>query len=110
MNADTIIDLLVNRELLSPEQGEYYVGETRQNRTNIVDVLESHELITRDGLFNLIAEDIGGVYYDLSGLDPPRRCWPPFRQHGPPASSPADPVRRNLALHRPGGSARSQHG
>ena len=70
MNADTIIDLLVNRELLSPEQGEFYLGEARQQRVNVVDLLESHDLITRDGLYNLIAEDIGGVYYDLSGFEP----------------------------------------
>ena len=70
MNADTIIDLLVNRELLSPEQGVYYLGEARQSRGNIVDILESHQLITRDGLYNLIADDIGGVYYDLSGFEP----------------------------------------
>ncbi|RFC44020.1 MAG: type IV pilus assembly protein PilB [Verrucomicrobia bacterium] len=70
MNADTIIDLLVNRELLSTEQGEYYLAEARQTGTSIVDTLESHQLITKDGLYNLIAEDIGGVYYDLSGFEP----------------------------------------
>jgi type IV pilus assembly protein PilB len=70
MNADTIIDLLVNRELLSTEQGEYYLAEARQTGTSIVDALESHQLITKDGLYNLIAEDIGGVYYDLSGFEP----------------------------------------
>jgi type IV pilus assembly protein PilB len=70
MNADTIIDLLVNRELLSPDQGQYFLEESRQNGTSIVDTLDSHQLITRDGLYNLIADDIGGVYYDLSGFEP----------------------------------------
>jgi len=89
MNADTIVDLLVNRELLSVEQGEYYIGESRQNRTNIVDVLESHELITRDGLYNLIAEDIGGVYYDLSGFEPSNQML---------ATIPASTARQHQAL------------
>lgn len=70
MNPETIIDLLVNRELLSQEQGDYYLGAARQSGVGLIELLEEQQLITRDGLFNLIAEDIGGVYYDLSGFEP----------------------------------------
>jgi type IV pilus assembly protein PilB len=70
MNADTIIDLLVNRDWLSADQGEAILAQARQSRTDIVDALERGGYITRDGLFNLIAEDIGGVYYDLSNFEP----------------------------------------
>lgn len=70
MSPQTIIDLLVNRELLSAAQGKEVLQQIRQSGTDPVEYIESMQLITRDSLFNLIADDIGGVYYDLTEFQP----------------------------------------
>lgn len=70
MNPQTIIDLLVNRELLNASQGKDMLQQIRQSGSEPAAYLESAGLITRDGLYNLIADDIGGVYYDLTQFQP----------------------------------------
>lgn len=70
MNPQTIIDLLVNRELLNASQGKDILQQIRQSGADPVEYLESVGLITRDSLYNLVADDIGGVYYDLTQFQP----------------------------------------
>ncbi|MEM7602361.1 MAG: GspE/PulE family protein, partial [Verrucomicrobiota bacterium] len=70
MTPQTIIDLLVNRELLDGSQAQAWVDQITQAGGDPVESLETAGVITRDSLFNLIADDIGGIYYDLSSFQP----------------------------------------
>jgi type IV pilus assembly protein PilB len=70
MNAESVADLLVNREVIDYDQREDLIFSAEQSGKDIVDLLEEFQIIQRDQLYHLIAEDIGGQYVDLEGFQP----------------------------------------
>lgn len=71
MNADSVADLLVAREVIDADQRDDLIFNVEQSGRDIVEVLEDFQILQRDQLYNLIAEDIGGQYLDLEGYQPP---------------------------------------
>lgn len=71
MNADSVADLLVAREVIDFDQREDLIFNVEQSGKDIVELLEEFQILERDQLYHLIAEDIGGQYLDLEGYQPP---------------------------------------
>ncbi len=71
MNADSVADLLVAREVIDSDQRDDLIFNVEQSGRDIVDVLEEFQILQKDQLYHLIAEDIGGQYLDLEGYQPP---------------------------------------
>ena len=71
MNADSVADLLVAREVIDADQRDDLIFNVEQSGRDIVEVLEDFQILQREQLYNLIAEDIGGQYLDLEGYQPP---------------------------------------
>ncbi len=70
MQSQTIIDLLINRDIIDATQGEELLEDAARSGLPIIDSIENFGILNRDAIFNLIADDIGGIYYDLSGFEP----------------------------------------
>ncbi|HRX53781.1 MAG TPA: GspE/PulE family protein [Verrucomicrobiales bacterium] len=70
MNAEAVIDLLVARDLVDAGQRDEVLHTLAQSGKEIVEALEDYSIITRDQLYQLVAEDIGGYYLDLNGFEP----------------------------------------
>ncbi len=70
MNAPTIIDLLVSRDLIDGPQGEDILNQSLNSEKSVVEIVEDYGILNADALYNMIAEDIGGVYFDLSEFEP----------------------------------------
>lgn len=70
MNAPTIIDLLVSRDLIDETQGEDILSQSLSSEKSVVEIVEDYGILNADALYNMIAEDIGGVYFDLSEFEP----------------------------------------
>tara|TARA_R110002096_G_scaffold215310_8_gene403088 strand:+ start:16643 stop:18313 length:1671 start_codon:yes stop_codon:yes gene_type:complete len=70
MNAPTIIDLLISRDLIDAAQGEDILSQSMGSEKSVVEIVEDYGILNADALYNMIAEDIGGVYFDLSEFEP----------------------------------------
>ncbi|MEM1296628.1 MAG: ATPase, T2SS/T4P/T4SS family, partial [Verrucomicrobiota bacterium] len=70
MNAPTIIDLLISRDLIDATQGEDILSQSLSSEKSVVEIVEDYGILNADALYNMIAEDIGGVYFDLSEFEP----------------------------------------
>jgi type IV pilus assembly protein PilB len=70
MTAESVIDLLISRGLLDDTQRSETLSSVRASGTDVTHAVEAMEIIGRDQLFQLIAQDIGGEYYDLSDFEP----------------------------------------
>ncbi|NOY00451.1 MAG: type II/IV secretion system protein [Verrucomicrobia bacterium] len=71
MNADSVLDLLVSRELIDDSQREDLAYALSQSGKDIVSLLNDYSILEPDQLYQLIAEDIGGYSIELDGFEPP---------------------------------------
>ena len=71
MNADSVADLLIAREVIDAGQRDDLLFNVEQSGKDIVELLDEFQILDKDQLFHLIAEDIGGQYLDLTGYEPP---------------------------------------
>lgn len=70
MNAQTIVDLLTNRELIDRAQGDDILNQATQTGKDVIEIISDYGILNPEGLYNMIAEDIGGVYFDLTDFIP----------------------------------------
>jgi type IV pilus assembly protein PilB len=70
MTVESVIDLLVSRGLIDESQREDYIAAAYGSEHDITHAVEELGLLQREQLFHLVAQDIGGEYYDLSGFEP----------------------------------------
>lgn len=70
MTVDSVIDLLVSRELIDESQREEYISAVYESEHDVTQAVEDLGVIQRDQLFHLVAQDIGGEYYDLAEFEP----------------------------------------
>jgi len=70
MTADSVIDLLVSRGIIDETQREEYISAVYASDMDVTHAIEQWGVLQRDQLFQLVAQDIGGEYYDLSEFEP----------------------------------------
>lgn len=70
MTVESVIDLLISRGLIDDSQREEYIAAAYGSEHDITYAVEELGLLQRDQLFQLVAQDIGGEYYDLTGFEP----------------------------------------
>ncbi len=70
MNTESIVDLLVAREYITQDQREDLIYAVDQSGKDVVEVVSDYQILEPDQLFQLIADDIGGTYYDLTDFEP----------------------------------------
>jgi type IV pilus assembly protein PilB len=70
MTVESVIDLLVSRGLIDESQREEYIAAAYGSEHDITYAVEELGLLQREQLFHLVAQDIGGEYYDLSEFEP----------------------------------------
>ena len=70
MTIESVIDLLISRGLIDDSQRDEYVAAAHASEQDITFAVEEWGLIQRDQLFQLVAQDIGGEFYDLSEFEP----------------------------------------
>ncbi len=70
MTVESVIDLLVSRGLIDESQREDYIAAAYGSEHDITYAVEELGLLQREQLFHLVAQDIGGDYYDLSEFEP----------------------------------------
>ncbi|MDF1738964.1 MAG: GspE/PulE family protein [Verrucomicrobiales bacterium] len=70
MTVDSVIDLLISRGLIDESQRGDYIVAAHESGKDITFAVEEMGIIQRDQLFQLVAQDIGGEYYDLSEFEP----------------------------------------
>jgi len=70
MTVESVIDLLVSRGLIDDSQRDEYIAAAYGSEHDITYAVEEMGLLQRDQLFQLVAQDIGGEYYDLSDFEP----------------------------------------
>ncbi len=70
MTVDSVIDLLVSRGLIDESQRQEYISAVHESEHDVTQAVEDLGVIQRDQLFHLVAQDIGGEYYDLAEFDP----------------------------------------
>lgn len=70
MTVESVIDLLISRGLIDDSQRDEYVAAAYGSEHDITYAVEELGLLQRDQLFQLVAQDIGGEYYDLTGFEP----------------------------------------
>ncbi len=75
MNAESVIDLLISRGLADEEAKSDLVTASRNSDKGIAQILEDTGYIQVDQLYQLVAQDIGGEYYDLSEFEPAEHVW-----------------------------------
>ena len=75
MNAESVIDLLISRGLAEKEAKHDLIEATNNSADGIAQVLEDSGYIQKDALYQLIAQDIGGEYYDLAEFEPAEQVW-----------------------------------
>lgn len=71
MTTESVIDLLVSRGLVDAAQRDETIAAIRNSDSDVTHAVEEFGLIQRDQLFQLVAQDIGGEYYDLTDFSPP---------------------------------------
>ncbi|MEO0415023.1 MAG: ATPase, T2SS/T4P/T4SS family, partial [Verrucomicrobiota bacterium] len=70
MMTESVIDLLVSRGLLDQTQRDSYISAIYESGAEVTQAMEEYGVIQRQQLLQLIAQDIGGDYYDLSEFEP----------------------------------------
>lgn len=70
MTVDSVIDLLVSRGLIDESQRGEYISAVYESENDVTQAVEDLGVIQRDQLFHLVAQDIGGEYYDLTDFEP----------------------------------------
>ncbi|NRB72722.1 MAG: type II/IV secretion system protein [Verrucomicrobiales bacterium] len=70
MTVESVIDLLISRGLIDDSQRSDYITAGHESGVDITQAVEQMGIIQRDQLFQLVAQDIGGEYYDLSDFEP----------------------------------------
>jgi len=70
MTVESVIDLLISRGLIDDSQRSEYITAGHESEVDITQAVEQMGIIQRDQLFQLVAQDIGGEYYDLSDFEP----------------------------------------
>tara|TARA_R110002096_G_scaffold157669_2_gene322800 strand:- start:2256 stop:3968 length:1713 start_codon:yes stop_codon:yes gene_type:complete len=70
MTVESVIDLLISRGLIDDSQRDDYIAAANASERDITYAVEEMGVIQRDQLFQLVAQDIGGEYYDLSDFEP----------------------------------------
>jgi len=70
MTAESVIDLLVSRGILDQSQREEYISAVYASEVDVTHAIEQWGILQRDQLFQLVAQDIGGEFYDLSEFEP----------------------------------------
>ena len=70
MTVESVIDLLISRGLIDDSQRDDYIAAAYGSEHDITYAVEEMGLLQRDQLFQLVAQDIGGEYYDLSDFEP----------------------------------------
>lgn len=70
MTVESVIDLLISRGLIDDSQRDDYIAAAHGSEHDITYAVEELGLLQRDQLFHLVAQDIGGEYYDLTGFEP----------------------------------------
>ena len=70
MTVDSVIDLLVSRGLIDDSQRQEYISAVYESEHDVTQAVEDLGVIQRDQLFHLVAQDIGGEYYDLADFEP----------------------------------------
>lgn len=70
MTVESVIDLLISRGLIDDSQRSEYITAGHESGVDITQAVEQMGIIQRDQLFQLVAQDIGGEYYDLSDFEP----------------------------------------
>ena len=70
MDTESVVDLLVAREYITQDQREDLIYAVEQSGKDVVTVVSDYQLLEPDQLYQLIADDIGGTYYDLSDFEP----------------------------------------
>lgn len=70
MTVESVIDLLVSRGFIDESQREGYVHAAYNTGQDITQAVETLGLLQRGQLFQLVAQDVGGEYYDLTGFEP----------------------------------------
>lgn len=71
MTIESVIDLLISRGLIDESQRDEYITAGQAHEQDITHAVEEWGVIQRDQLFQLVAQDIGGEFYDLSEFQPP---------------------------------------
>tara|TARA_R110000850_G_scaffold55877_18_gene132078 strand:- start:1070 stop:2773 length:1704 start_codon:yes stop_codon:yes gene_type:complete len=70
MTVESIIDLLISRGLIDNSQRDEFITAAHASDKDITYAVEEMGVIQRDQLFQLVAQDIGGEYYDLADFEP----------------------------------------
>ena len=70
MTVESVIDLLISRGLIDDSQRSEHITAGHESGVDITQAVEQMGIIQRDQLFQLVAQDIGGEYYDLSDFEP----------------------------------------
>lgn len=70
MTVESVIDLLISRGLIDDSQRGDYIAAAQASEKDITFAVEEMGLIQRDQLFQLVAQDIGGEFYDLTDFEP----------------------------------------
>ncbi len=70
MTVESVIDLLISRGLIDDSQREDYIAAAYGSDHDITYAVEEMGLLQREQLFQLVAQDIGGEYYDLTDFEP----------------------------------------
>lgn len=70
MTVESVIDLLISRGLIDDSQRSEYITAGHESEVDITQAVEQMGIIQRDQLFQLVAQDIGGEYYDLNDFEP----------------------------------------
>src|SRR6056297_1354580 len=70
MTEDSVVDLLISRGLIEDSQRADYITAALESEHDVTQAMEDLGVIQRDQLFHLVAQDIGGEFYDLSEFAP----------------------------------------
>lgn len=70
MTVESVIDLLISRGFIDESQRSEYISAAYDTGQDITYAVETLGLIPRAQLFQLVAQDIGGEFYDLTDFEP----------------------------------------
>ncbi len=70
MNPDSAVELLISRGLMDEDLRDVCLSGAYETGRDIGVILEEQGVIKRAQLLQLVANDIGGQYYDLDGFSP----------------------------------------
>jgi type IV pilus assembly protein PilB len=70
MTVDSVTDLLISRGLIDASQRDEFITSAENSEHDVTYAMEELGVIQRDQLFQLVAQDIGGEFYDLADFEP----------------------------------------